>query len=183
MSCALTAGRKEPCLDISAGIEKVYLINHVYGGLDLTFSTGDNTDVVTDMHDNSTGSPVDLTAFEYEVKGASKLMENILSDRNAGTTAFEQVLTLQLKKWDADMTKEMKLLAYGRPHVVVVLRSGEQMLCGAIEGMELGGNRDSGAAHNDPQVYALELKGMEKMPAYHIEGTLSTIFGTITTGS
>lgn len=179
MSCLLTAGRKEPCLDISAGIEKVLFINHVYGGLNLTFGTGDE---VTDITDNS--DPVqEVDAYEYEVKGASKLVENVLSDRNAGTTAFEQVLTLQLKKWDKDMTKQMKLLAYGRPHAIVVLRSGEQILCGAHEGLELGGNRDSGAAHNDPQVYALELRGMEKMPAYHVEGSLDTILGTINEGA
>ena len=83
----------EPCKDSVGGINAVYFVN--YG--DITGIDYDATDV--DVIDAVVGSP---NAYKYEVRGNSTYTENIQSSRENGTTAFEQVLELTLKK----LTKE-----------------------------------------------------------------------------
>ena len=108
MSCDLTKGRKEPCKDVVGGIKAVYFID--YGDTTVAYDVT-NTDVVDDL-----GT---VTAYKYEIKGNSSFEQTITSSRENGTTFFEQTLNLTLKKLSLEDNKELKLLSYGRPHVVV----------------------------------------------------------------
>ena len=118
MACDLTIGRKEPCKDVVGGIRAVYFTD--FGDLGTITLTNDE---ITDMSGT-------FTAFKYEVKGNSSFEQNITSSRENGTTFFEQTLNLTLHKLSKEDNKELKLLAFGRPHVAVEDYNGNVFLMG-----------------------------------------------------
>lgn len=163
MACTLSKGRKEPCKDVVGGIRAVYFAD--FG--DLGAITYDLTD--TDVIDTFAGAP---TVYEYEVKGTSSFTQNIQSNRENGTTAFEQVLELTLHKLTKEDHKELAVLAFGRPHVLVEDYNGNVFVAGLEHGMEVtGGTIVTGGAMGDLSGYTLTLSGMERKPANFIQGT------------
>lgn len=171
MSCDLALGRKVPCKDSVGGIKAVYFIDH---GATATYDST-NTDVIDDL-----GS---VTAYKYEVKGNSSFEQTITSSRENGTTFFEQTLNLTLTKLSVDDNKEIKLLSYKRPHVVVHDYNGNAFLMGTEHGCEVsGGTIVTGAAMGDLSGYTLTLSGMEQIPANFLEGaTEADPFAGLTT--
>ena len=119
MACDLSLGRLEPCKDSVGGLKNLYFVN--FG--DITGTTPDATN--PDVIDAVAGSP---NAYKYEIKGASSFTQNIQSSRDTGTTAFEQVIEVTLKKLSVADHMQIKLLAYGRPHVVVEDNNGNLFL-------------------------------------------------------
>ena len=157
MACGLNLGRKEPCKDVVGGIKNVYFVD--FG--DLGNVTED--DEITNMTGDSSNN---LTAFKYEVKGNSSFETNITASRENGTTFFEQTLNLTLHKLTKEDNKELKLLAFGRPHVVVEDYNGNCMLMGLEHGADVsGGTIVTGAAMGDLSGYTLTLTAMERKPA------------------
>lgn len=175
INCALTKGRKEPCKDSQGGIKAVYFANF---GIEPTFDV--STDEITDLQ-------VDAAAvefFKYEVQGAgNNFEETVQSSRDNGTTFWQQVVNMQLKKLTAADRKELKLLAFGRPHIVVHDHNGNAFCCGLYYGMDVtGGSTVTGAAMGDLSGYTLSLQGMESSPAYMLQGaTLDDPFAGLTT--
>ena len=121
MACTLTKGRNEPCKDVVGGITAVYLAD--FGTLGAI--TYDATDV--DVIDSFGGSP---TWFQFDVKGASSFEQTITSSRDAGTSFYEQVLNLTLKKMSKQTHNELKLIVRSRPHVVVEDNNGNKFYDG-----------------------------------------------------
>lgn len=165
MACDISLGRVEPCKDSLGGLDAVYFINDADLALsDLTFDAT-NTDAIESV----AGSP---TAYKYDLKGNSSFEQTIVSSRDNGTTYFEQVLNLTLKKQDVTTHKEIKLLSYGNPKVIIKDNNGNFFLAGARFGMDVtGGTVTSGAAMGDLNGYTLVLTGMEPAPAYFFEAT------------
>ena len=163
MACDLTRGRKEPCKDVVGGIKAVYFID--YGDITIAYDTTD-TDVIDDL-----GA---VTAYKYELKGNSSFEQAITSSRENGTTFFEQTLNLTLKKLSKEDNKELKLLAFGRPHVIVEDYNGNAFVMGAEHGAEVtGGTISTGAAMGDLSGYTLTLAASELQPANFLEGATS----------
>ena len=174
MACDLTLGRLEPCKDSVGGIAAVYFIN--FGDMTITYDVT-NTDVIS-----SIGTAV--SAYKYDVRGASSFTQNIQSDRATGTTAFEQVIELTLKKLSVADHKELKLLSYARPHVVIEDYNGNYFVAGLEHGCDVtGGTIVTGAAMNELSGYTLTLTGMEKVPANFLGDTLANSGGSITSGT
>lgn len=156
MACDITAGRLEPCKDTVGGLDAVYFIN--YDDLPADQVTLDVDSQVTAVG----GTP---TAYKYEIKGTSSLESAINSSRENGTTFFDQVLSLMLKKQDLGTHKEVKLLAYGRPKVIVRDNNNNFFLVGYEHGADVnGGSIVTGAAFGDMSGYNLTFQAMEKLP-------------------
>lgn len=154
MACDLTLGRKEPCKDVVGGIRAVYFTD--FGDLGTVTLT---LDEITDMSGT-------FTAFKYEVKGNSSFEQNITSSRENGTTFFEQTLNLTLHKLSKEDNKELKLIAFGRPHIAVEDYNGNVFLMGREHGADVsGGTIVTGAAMGDLSGYTLTLSAMETLPA------------------
>lgn len=167
MACDLSLGRLEPCKDSVGGLKAIYFVN--FGDLGAITYDATNTDVI----DAIAGTP---SAYKYEIKGASSFTQNIQSDRLTGTTAFEQVLEVTLKKLTVADHKELKLLSYGRPHVIVEDYNGNFFLSGLEHGMEVtGGTIVTGAAMNELSGYTLTLSGMERVPANFLGDTPTAV--------
>ena len=160
MGCDLTKGRIEPCKDVVGGIKNVYFID--FGDITIAYDSTD-TDLVEDL-----GA---VTAYKYELKGNSSFEQTVNASRENGTVFFEQTLNLTLKKLSVADNKELKLLAYGRPHVVVQDYNGNAFLMGALNGADVsGGTIVTGAALGDLSGYTLTFTGQEKTPANFLDG-------------
>jgi hypothetical protein len=167
MSCDIANGRLEACKDAISGLLNIYFIN--YGDLEIGDVNYDstNTDVI------ETWVPASqLSLYKYELKGANGFEQTIQTSRDNGTTFFEQVLTIQLKKQDIATHKNIKLLAYGRPRIVVETRDHQYFLAGLEQGCDLtAGAVSSGTAMGDFNGYNLTFSAMERIPANFLECT------------
>jgi len=162
MACDLSLGRKEPCKDVVGGIRAVYFTD--FGDLGTVTETNDE---ITDLSGT-------FTAFKYEVKGNSSFEQNITSSRENGTTFFEQTLNLTLHKLSKEDNKELKLLAYGRPHVAVEDYNGNVFVMGLQHGADVsGGTIVTRAAMGDLSGYTLTLSAMEVKPANFVASPTS----------
>lgn len=175
MACDLSLGRIEPCKDSVGGLNAIYFVN--FGDLGAITYDVTNTDVI----DAIAGTP---NAYKYDIKGTSTFTQNIQSDRATGTTAFEQVLEITLKKLSVADHKELKLLAYGRPQVIVEDYNGNYFLAGLEHGMDVtGGTIVTGGAMNELSGYTLTLTGMERVPANFLGDTPTAVGFTVVSGS
>jgi hypothetical protein len=158
MACDISLGRLEPCKDSNGGLKAVYFVN--WGDVtSISYGSGDQTDAI----DTVNGTP---TAYRYELKGTSSFTQTITSSRENGTTFFQQELALTLKKLSIVDHKQIKLLSYGRPQVVVEDNNNNFFFCGLEHGMDVtGGTIVTGAAMGDLSGYTLTLTGMEPVPA------------------
>ena len=173
MACDLSLGRKEPCKDVVGGIRAVYFTD--FGDLGTVSETDDE---ITDLSGT-------FNAYKYEVKGNSSFEQNITSSRENGTTFFEQTLNLTLHKLSKEDNKELKLLAYGRPHVAVEDYNGNVFLMGLEHGADVsGGTIVTGAAMGDLSGYTLTLSAMEVKPANFVASpTASDPYAGMTSAS
>jgi hypothetical protein len=160
MSCDISAGRTLPCKDQVGGLKNVYFAN--YGEISVALSADDSIEATEFTGDDF---------YQYELKGNSSLTQNIQTSRDNGTTAFEQVLELTLPKLSVADNQAVKLLAFGRPHIVVEDYNGNFFLVGREHGADVtGGTIVTGAAMGDLSGYTLTFSGMERLPANVIDG-------------
>ena len=175
MACDLLSGRVEPCKDSVGGLKNLYFVN--YGDLGAITYDVTNSDVI----DAVAGTP---DAYKYEIKGASSFTQNIQSSRDTGTTAFEQVVEVTLKKLTIADHKELKILAFGRPHVIIEDNNGNYFLAGLEHGCDVtGGTIVTGSAMSDLSGYTLTLTGMERTPANFLGDTLAAVGFTVISGT
>lgn len=171
MACNITAGRNEVCKDSIGGLAGVYFLNYTTG----SFTKNGNGQV--------TALPSGSTVYYYELKGNSAYTETVNTSRDNGTTFFSQELLLNLKKLTNEMTTQMKLLAYGRPQIVVWTMNGDALLVGEREGADMtAGTLQTGAALGDLYGYSMTFTGQEQLPAAFLSGSTTTnAFAGLTT--
>lgn len=160
MACDLTKGRALPCRDSVGGLKAVYFVD--FGGLGTV--TVSATDEVTDMGGT-------FNAYKYVLKGTSSVEQTINASRENGTVFFDQAVSLTLPQLSKEDNNEIKLLAYGRPHIVVEDYNGNAYLVGREHGADVtGGTIASGAAMGDMSGYTLTFNAMELTAANFIAG-------------
>lgn len=182
MACEVSMGRMESCKDSISGLLNIYFAN--YGDLeaaDVVYGSGEFTDQIT-LWNNA--APISL--YKYELKGANGFEQTIQTSRDNGTTFFEQVLTIQLKSQNAATTKQVKLLAAGRPRIIVETRTHQFFLMGLEQGADVtAGSISSGTAMGDFNGYNLTFSAMESSPANFMncasEATLINLFDSTAT--
>ena len=160
MSCDLSQGRQRPCKDSVGGLKAVYFINYGETNYDVVMNTTSGTE------DNIASIGAVGSVYRYDLKGNSNLEQTIVSSTDTGGTFFEQVLTLVLPKLTAKDHKQIKLLSFGRPHVIIKDNNDNYFLAGLEHGMDVtGGTVSSGSAMGDLSGYTLTLTGTERTPA------------------
>lgn len=177
MSCDITSGRIEQCKDSVSGLKAIYFIN--YDDLDSDNVNYNATD--TDVIDTWVPGAA-LTMYKYELKStANSFTTTINSSRDNGTTFFEQTLVANLKRQDFAAHKNVKLLAYGRPRIVVRTMTDQFFVMGLDQGADVSaGEISSGAALGDFNGYSLTFTAQEELPANFLnvttEAELATAF-------
>jgi len=165
MSCDITHGRLEQCKDVVGGLQAIYILNYgLYDPLiDIVYNAG--TDEITNI--NIAGS---TPIYKFELKGTNSFETTITSSRENGTTFFEQVLAVQLKKQDVQTHKEIKLLTYGRPNIIVRTNANQYFIAGLVRGMDVtAGTIGNGTNLGDMNGYSLTFTGQEAVPANFLD--------------
>ena len=173
MSCEISNGRIEQCKDSVSGLKAIYIINYDKLNSDsVTYLTASGSEDVIEAW-----TPIDDSAsmnlFKYELKStANSFTTAINSSRDNGTTFFTQTLVANLKRQDAATTKNVKLLAYGRPRIVIRTMTDQFFLMGLDQGADVSaGEISTGAALGDFNGYSLTFTAMEELPANFINCT------------
>ena len=179
MSCDITNGRVEECKDSVSGLKAIYFANFDDLSTDAIVYDATNTDTI------DTWVPAaQLSLFKYELKSnENSFTTAIQTSRDNGTTFFEQTLQISLKKQDQAMHKNIKLLAYGRPRIIIRTMTDQFFLMGLAQGCDTtAGEISSGAAMGDFNGYKLTFVASEVLPANFVdvstEAALITAFAT-----
>ena len=169
MPCNLSAGRNEVCKESIGGIQGVYFVNYTTG----SFTKNGSGEV--------SAVPSGSVLYFYQLKGSSAYTETVNTSRDNGTTFFSQELLLNLKKLTNEMTTQLKLMAYGRPQIIVWTNNGDALLVGEKLGADVtAGTIQTGAALGDLYGYSVTFTGLEPLPAGFVSGsTAINPFGKI----
>ena len=164
MACNISLGRLEGCKDTVGGLSAIYFIN--FG--EATFvPDGTNDEIVKSVAEDSPKPSI----YKYDLRGTSNFDQSLTSSRDNGTTFAEQTLTVSLKKQDATTHKEVKLLAYGRPNVIVEDNNGDFWVMAEEFGADLSATTSSGSAMGDKSGYELTFTANERRLARKYEST------------
>ena len=162
MACLLDSGRLLPCKDGVGGINALYFID--YGTITPAYDVT-NTNVLTDI-----GT---VSAYKYDIKSASGLEQTLTASSDNGTTFVDQVLTAIFQRLNHETDDQLKLMAYGRNHVVVEFKTGESVMVGIEFGASLETSAAStGVAMGDLQGYTLTINASERLYANYLEGSV-----------
>lgn len=169
MACTLTQGRLEPCRDAIGGIKAVYLID--YQEEAFTIAAGEITAIDAGV----------TAAYKYELMSDNNtLVETFTADANNGTSIYEQVLTMALKKQDKATASELAIIVKARPIAVVQFRDGNYRAVGVSDGTVATGDIQSGGAKADFNGYNLTLTATEVEPAPYLdESTITALLALV----
>ena len=144
MICDITAGRDRVCKNSLGGNANLYLFNYL-------------EDPFTVVGGEATAMNVALTeAFKYELEGdLNTLVEDMVTDRNTGTTVNTQTTTVALKQIDATTSAEMNLVAQSYPMAVIEDRNGVFHAIGIDDGIDFNVNQSTGGVKTDMNGYPL----------------------------
>lgn len=141
MSCLITNGRAEVCYDSIGGLDAIYFINNGTYDYATDVTITPETGLVTAVNGVS-------QLFKYELKGVNLFDQTQTPSADNGTNFVAQALTAQLKQQSITMHKNFKMMAYGRPSVVVKNRNNQYFFMG----IEYGATMTAGSAVNGTQM-------------------------------
>lgn len=162
MACDISKGKIQlVCKNAISGFKAIYVAN--FDDYEFVTSSTDTGHILTDLGD--------LTeVFKYELKNTgNNFNQDINSNRDTGTTYFNQVLTFILTKLSKEMEFQVKMMALGRPQVFVEMSSGQVFLMGINEGCEISGTSAVGGAKDSLNGYTLTATGQEREPIFYLD--------------
>ena len=164
MACDITSGRTEACKESVGGLRNIYIANYTADMFDgLTLGTDDEI----------TALAAAVDTFKFELRGDNNTFEETNeSSRDNGTSFWTQTGSIVLKKQDAATQKELKLLSYGRPHVILEDYNGNFRLAGAQNGVEFSVSTSTGGAMGDLNGYNISFEGKETTPALFVDSAI-----------
>ncbi len=168
MACNLTSGRTEPCRDAIGGLKAIYLLDFVEDSF--TITAGEATAI------NAAVTEV----FKYELLAdGNTYVETFTADQNNGTSIYEQVLTVALKKQTKESADELALIVKSRPVCVIQFRDGRYAIQGISDGTVATGDIQSGGAKGDFNGYNLTLTATAVLPSAVLDSATVTALEAI----
>ena len=170
MSCYISSGVTLGCSDGIGGIKTIYIVG---GGGAFTGYTSSASGAITGIT-STTGT----TLYTFQLKrNTSSLTQTITKNYENGSIYFDQDLKAVFYKYDQQKRNEVKILSQNdNLQIIAEDQNGVLYLLGQENGMYLsGGSAATGQNFGDKNGYDLEFKGMEKVPANVIDGTLSAL--------
>lgn len=168
MACDITKGKALlECKDAVSGLKAIYMAN--FGDFEFVGGTGPGASEQTIV---SITGPTAADFYKYELKNSGNtFQQDITSSRDNGTTFFNQTLNFVLTKLSAEMEFQIKMMAWGRPQIVVEANSGTFFLMGKEHGCEVSGNSQIQGTMDSLNGYTMTAVGMEKAPIFYLDDT------------
>lgn len=166
MACDITKGKGLlECKDSVSGLKAIYLAN--YGDWNFVAGTTPGALTLTIIDIDGTGD-----FFKFELKNSGNtFQQDITSSRDNGTTFFNQVLNFVLTKLSAEMEFQIKMMAWGRPQIVVEANNGTFFLIGRDHGCEISGNSQLQGTMDAFNGYTMTATAMEQNPIFYLDAT------------
>jgi hypothetical protein len=166
MPCDISTGRTEACKESVGGLRNIYI-----GNFDSALFADATANV--DADDQITSLSGTLVVYKFELRGDNNTFEETNENsRDNGTSFWTQTGTIALKKQDASTQKALKLLSYGRPHILIEDYNGNFRLAGIQNGVEVSVGTATGGAMGDLNGYNITFEGKEKEPAFFVSPTI-----------
>jgi len=162
MACDLTLGRLEPCKDSVGGYKAMYFINY-------------DNDIVSNFTltaEEVTALVAPTTCFKYELKGVNSFDEINENSRENGTSFWAGSGAFVFKKQSLVTQKEVKILSYGRPQIILEGNDGNFRMIGVDNGCECVVSTTGGAAMGDLNGYNITVTTAENDMATWIAAAL-----------
>lgn len=176
MSCNITRGRDISCKDSIGGIKAIYIAegfsNNVLSEMDAAAvaigQIASSTELGAGAWSAADASVLNVAKYSLRPDQSSMTVA-IQSDYNAGTTMYEQTLSILLHKIEADDQLRIAELAKSRPQIFVEDSNGTIFLLGAEFGCDLsGGQLMTGAGRGDRAGLDLTFTARESYPVFNI---------------
>jgi len=159
MACDATLGRLEACKENAGGLKALYFVN--YDGTLLSGATVSGQEITALAGATQT--------YKYELKSDTNTYDEVNENsRDKGTSFWAQTGTIALKVQDKAAQAELKIISYGRPHVIVEDYNGNFRLAGAEHGCEVAVSTAIGGAMGDFTGYNITFEGKERSMAHFI---------------
>lgn len=170
MACDITAGRTEACKSNVGGLRNMYVGNY-------SASLYENW---TEADDKITALTTAMDVFKFELRGENNTFEETNENsRDNGTSFWTQTANIVIKKQDNLTQGQLKLLSFGRPHVILEDYNGNFRLLGAQNGCEIAVSSATGGAMGDLNGYTLAIEGKELSMAYFVDSAI-VVAGSLT---
>ena len=164
MSCDFTGGRLEACKEAVGGLRNLYIAN---------FNSGMFDGLLLDDDEQITGLAAEVVVYKFELRGENNTFEETNENsRDNGTSFWTQTGNIVLKVQDLKTQAQLKLMSYGRPHIIIEDYNGKFRLAGAQNGVEVSVNTSTGGAMGDLNGYNISFEGKELGPALFVDSTL-----------
>jgi hypothetical protein len=164
MACDFTGGRVEACKESVGGLRNLYIANFNSAMYD-ALSLGSDDEI--------TGLGSAITTYKFELRGENNSFEETNENsRDNGTSFWTQSGAITLKVQDAASQKQLKLLSYGRPHVIIEDYNGNFRLAGAQNGVEFSVSTSTGSAMGDLNGYNITFEGKELSPSLFVDSAI-----------
>lgn len=164
MACDIANGRTEACKESVGGLRNIYIANwdaDMYDGLTLG------------ADDSITALVAPVTVYKFELRGENNTFEESNENsRDNGTSFWTQSGSIVLKKQDAETQKTLKLLSYGRPHIIIEDYNGNYRIAGSQNGCEVMVSTSTGGAMGDLNGYNITFESKELSPALFVDAAI-----------
>jgi len=171
MACDISYGRNEACKSNVGGLRNMFIANY----------QSDFIENATIVAEEITALTAAVDTFKFELRGDNNTFEETNENsRDNGTSFWTQTANVSLKKQDNLSQVQLKLLSYGRPHVILEDYNGNFRVLGAQNGCEISVGSATGGAMGDMNGYTLAIEGKEVGMAYFIDSTIMDSVGGFT---
>lgn len=169
MACDITKGKAQlECKNAVSGMKAIYLSN--YGSFEFTPGTGPGASLQQIVDIDGTSD-----FFKYELKNSGNTFsQDITSSRDNGTTFYNQVVNFILTKLSAEMEFQIKMMAWGRPQIIIEGNDGNFILLGREHGCEISGKSEIQGTMDSLNGYTMTGTAMEKDPIFYLNDTAKT---------
>jgi len=189
MACNITKGKIElACKDAIGGLKAIYFSN--YGSHTFVMGTASGTANELQITDITTGplggvgGSAGTAFFKYELKNTGNtISQDVRSSRDTGTTVFEQTLTAILTKLDLETEYQLKMMAYGRPRIVIETNGGDFILIGLEHGVEITYTGEVGGELDGMNGYTITGVSQGRYPYLYLNSNARGAIFAITSGN
>lgn len=175
MSCDITKGIKyTSCKNTIAGIRNIYIAGwDDYGLVTGTASSQEITDLGTLT-----------TVYQYGVRNdGNSWVETSETDRNNGTSVFNQELTAIINKVNAEKAFQLKMLVYSISLVFVELSNGKVQVLGFEDGCEANVTATVEGLKTGANNYQVVFTAQESQNAYFLTNAAITALKALVSSS
>ena len=167
MACPITDGREWVCKEQVGGIVAVYFANDILLNTATVITAASSGTIAGATLAGIDGATEVALLFKYALpEYTASYTETLTSAPENGTLFYEQAIELTLHKLTAADRDEIRLLAAGRPNVILEDNNGNFILAGWRKGMNVTtAAAQTGTAAGDLSGYVISMTGSEPVAA------------------